>query len=86
MPISFLQPALTFALVWQNGWEKWNAAYWDSLVVSAPLLIFSRTAVSALTWLREQATTCQHLPKGAMLLRLAAAPSQFCVLHHRRKA
>ncbi len=45
MPISFLQPVLTFALVWSNGWEKWNAAYWDSLVVSAPLLIFSRAAV-----------------------------------------
>ena len=28
MPISFLQPILTFALVWSNGWEKWNAAYW----------------------------------------------------------
>lgn len=38
MPISFLQPILTFALVWSNGWEKWNASYWDSLVVSAPLV------------------------------------------------
>lgn len=38
MPISFLQPILTFALVWANGWEKWNASYWDSLVVSAPLV------------------------------------------------
>lgn len=38
MPISFLQPVLTFALVWSNGWEKWNSSYWDSLVVSAPLV------------------------------------------------
>jgi hypothetical protein len=45
MPISFLQPALTLALVTTQGWEKWNASYWDSLLVSAPLLIFSRAAV-----------------------------------------
>ena len=48
MPISFLQPALTLALVTTQGWEKWNASYWDSLLVSAPLLIFSRAAVCLL--------------------------------------
>jgi hypothetical protein len=40
MPISFMQPILSIMLVWTNGWERWNAAYWDSLVVSAPLLTF----------------------------------------------
>ena len=61
MPISFLQPALTLALVTTQGWEKWNASYWDSLLVSAPLLIFSRAAVCGHTSLSAEWTGTQPL-------------------------
>ena len=45
MPMSFIQPALLLALPIQLHWSRWNASYWDSLVLMAPSFMAFRVAL-----------------------------------------
>ena len=71
MPMSFIQPALLLALPIQLHWSRWNASYWDSLVLMAPSFMAFRVAL----------IICMHfLLRNIKQVRISASAAAF--LHH----